>query len=942
MKQLYFLKNKFISHVFSIFLFPDQIKKTFFLPCGGKHKRTWGLRGLLLFSLWGLGGSLFAQISQPFPDNVYTTDCYAIPQNTVQWSMCKKDSSRYYSEKISSIAFVGDIDNDGRNEVIATGQDSACIIILDYRLNEKFIIRTSTQIPYDYSIAVADVDNDRIAEIFVVTTDDFLTSYNYSRNNVTTKWRIDLSPLIGPFRRPAIADINADGIPDLLISNKIYNAVTGELEVILPDECSVLADADNDGILEAIRGDKVLKVNINNAHGTTGNNAYVWKDIIEQLDGIPFFGASAYASVADIDLDGYLDVISRASRERYGDMYFWKPYTGSNSLPIVCGHFRGFNSSLEYGGTPLVSDLNGNGYPEITWMSLISIYAASRYPTTYGMVEIIWYQPAGDFSEARFTAFDFNQDEKSEIIYCDKNNLKILDGTTGQELSFIPCLSKTIEGYPVVVDLGKDGITTILISENNELNTASRICTYTSVDSSWAPARSVWNQYMYNAVHINEDLTVPQYQFNPVTTFTHPTTGVVRRPFNHFLQQVGPINQYGEPFIPLADVTFIEDSTQTTSCQVFQVKVLIQNLGARKLNAPFPVTIYKDAYGGSVVRQDVSYVPVDTGESRYLTLRFTQEELASFLPITNLVIALNSTADGIAQNGNLQAECDTTNNIIIIPFKPIDSVYRIDLNDTICQGNPYVGNGFDIPSGSTNYSGTKTFIKTYTSMQGCDSIVYLKLQANPIKDTTLNDTICQYEIYNKNGFSLPTQFTVGAFTHRLDTITTHNCDSIIYLNLTVIQDTTFNSIFDTVIQGRTYEKHGFTIYIPIQKEEGDYQYQLVSINQWGCYSVINLNLHVSPYLKPALILPNAFTPNKNTNTYFSTVYKQNIKDLKIQIYSRWGEMVFQSSNINFKWDGRDLKGSLVPAGAYVYLIEYHSQTDPNIAKQKKGSVNVVY
>jgi len=41
----------------------------------------------------------------------------------------------------------------------------------------------------------------------------------------------------------------------------------------------------------------------------------------------------------------------------------------------------------------------------------------------------------------------------------------------------------------------------------------------------------------------------------------------------------------------------------------------------------------------------------------------------------------------------------------------------------------------------------------------------------------------------------------------------------------------------------------------------------------------------------------------------------------MKIFNRWGQMVFESSEISLGWDGT-YQGKPAPAGTYVYRIEY--------------------
>ena len=72
---------------------------------------------------------------------------------------------------------------------------------------------------------------------------------------------------------------------------------------------------------------------------------------------------------------------------------------------------------------------------------------------------------------------------------------------------------------------------------------------------------------------------------------------------------------------------------------------------------------------------------------------------------------------------------------------------------------------------------------------------------------------------------------------------------------------------------------------------------------------------------PNFFLPNIFTPNNdNKNDYFQALVPiKYIEKIDLNIFNRWGAIVFESSNPNFKWDGH-LQGTELdcPDGAYYF------------------------
>ncbi len=71
------------------------------------------------------------------------------------------------------------------------------------------------------------------------------------------------------------------------------------------------------------------------------------------------------------------------------------------------------------------------------------------------------------------------------------------------------------------------------------------------------------------------------------------------------------------------------------------------------------------------------------------------------------------------------------------------------------------------------------------------------------------------------------------------------------------------------------------------------------------------------------------------------IFVSDVENYEIRIFNRWGEVVFQSNDVNVSWDGTYL-GELVPGGVYPWIITYESiQEDDDEKYMKKGSVTVV-
>lgn len=70
-----------------------------------------------------------------------------------------------------------------------------------------------------------------------------------------------------------------------------------------------------------------------------------------------------------------------------------------------------------------------------------------------------------------------------------------------------------------------------------------------------------------------------------------------------------------------------------------------------------------------------------------------------------------------------------------------------------------------------------------------------------------------------------------------------------------------------------------------------------------------------------VFIPNSFTPNDDDkNDYFCPIFQCDYGYFSLNIYDRWGNTVYSSTNINGKWDGR-FKGNPCPDDVYIYRLE---------------------
>ena len=162
----------------------------------------------------------------------------------------------------------------------------------------------------------------------------------------------------------------------------------------------------------------------------------------------------------------------------------------------------------------------------------------------------------------------------------------------------------------------------------------------------------------------------------------------------------------------------------------------------------------------------------------------------------------------------------------------VNPTYNDTIYDTICYRPTYSGHGFYI-SNIQNTQHTETRTNSRQSVLGCDSIVTLKLFVNPIDTSYISESIIEGQYYDFYGQHLS---QTGQYYHTLQS--SHNCDSVICLNLFVHLHSV-TQIRGEICYGERYIQNGFN-----ESEAGVYYDTLQAVT--GADSIVVLTLIVHP------------------------------------------------------------------------------------------------
>ncbi|MEM7515207.1 MAG: gliding motility-associated C-terminal domain-containing protein, partial [Bacteroidota bacterium] len=70
----------------------------------------------------------------------------------------------------------------------------------------------------------------------------------------------------------------------------------------------------------------------------------------------------------------------------------------------------------------------------------------------------------------------------------------------------------------------------------------------------------------------------------------------------------------------------------------------------------------------------------------------------------------------------------------------------------------------------------------------------------------------------------------------------------------------------------------------------------------------------------ALFVPSAFSPNGDGQNDEFFIRERLLNQFQIQVYNRWGQLVYEADNQRFTWDGVGLDGEPIAEGVYTYVI----------------------
>lgn len=233
---------------------------------------------------------------------------------------------------------------------------------------------------------------------------------------------------------------------------------------------------------------------------------------------------------------------------------------------------------------------------------------------------------------------------------------------------------------------------------------------------------------------------------------------------------------------------------------------------------------------------------------------------------------------------------------------------------TICEGTSY-------NFGTQTLSSSGSYVETFTASSGCDSLVTMYLFVTPLIENNIGVAICEGQSYTLGGQN----YTVsGEYTAQFTTAS--GCDSLVRLFLTVTspQET---SITEEICIGDSYQFGSQSL-----SSAGIYSENFPTAA--GCDSVVTLELTVLD-CQALLQISNICTPNgdgKNDTWQVSDLNQ--ITNCTVQIFNRWGQLLFETENYQNDWNGM-YEGNALPDATYFYVISCDDD------RLYEGSINLM-
>jgi hypothetical protein len=414
--------------------------------------------------------------------------------------------------------------------------------------------------------------------------------------------------------QPAIADLDQDGKPEIIVEGGILAGDTGKLiKAFSPpiEGTFAVSDLDGDGKLDIVAANLAM-----HADGTVFADTGITGFTSAEFNKDYFASGPA---VADLDKDGKPEVI--APLHIGAKVVVWQYDAASpkgakmirTDIPLVqCP-----GKANRAGGPATVGDFDNDGFPDIALAGGLGyqVYngkkimdAAVAVPDT-----LLWQKTTQDCTSlgTGSSLFDFDGDGRAEVLYSDELKLRIYDGVTGNTLYEECNTNGTLNEFPVVADVDNNGHADIVVVSNAyrpELTCGgerfSGVRVFSDPQNRWVRTRPVWNQHSYHITNVGDDGSIPAIE---ATNWKDPK-------LDNFRQNKQPGQEFAAP-------DAVVSLLYPVCGGVYKLTARVTNVGEAPLPAGVDVGFYLGAPGtGSLLGKGKTTVSLYPAQSEFVTI----------------------------------------------------------------------------------------------------------------------------------------------------------------------------------------------------------------------------------------------------------------------------------------------------------------------------------
>lgn len=288
--------------------------------------------------------------------------------------------------------------------------------------------------------------------------------------------------------------------------------------------------------------------------------------------------------------------------------------------------------------------------------------------------------------------------------------------------------------------------------------------------------------------------------------------------------------------------------------------------------------------------------------------------------------------------------------------------------DTIVQNNlPYsfLDTTFTVEMLDSDNERVSVFTSHFSILNtlGCDSVVDFELTVWHNRESSGDTMLCQEKLPLR--WNDITTYDTGIVVAHL--ATTHGADSTARMRLGLYKSPVAKMIVspekvnidnynDVVLKDVSVGNVGRIWYLPDMVDdraswvysypipEDSVEVMLVAESANGCVDTTTRNIY---FLNTTFYVPTAFTPDEMggdnpampSNNKFQII-GDNLIDLEVYVYNRWGGLVCSWKGQEGYWDGT-YRGQPCPQGAYVWIARYYTADAPKTLQTRKGSILLI-